>query len=234
MIASIVADGRLDGAGRAVRGRLAQPGRGLHPGSGERFLGPGRPFPRRLATILFLGTTLAAGGCRGNAAAGPSTSPPVGESGVALIPATAPRIAEEVRRPGARVVLVNVWATWCEPCKEEMPDLLRLRRTLAPRGLRLVLVSGDFDTERRQVVRFLAAEGVDFPSFIKSGDDAAFIDGLDPRWSGALPATFVYDSVGHLRRFWEGKADFATLERRVLDVLGTADRRPEDSHGGTR
>ncbi|HXM77534.1 MAG TPA: TlpA disulfide reductase family protein, partial [Thermoanaerobaculia bacterium] len=37
-----------------------------------------------------------------------------------------------------RVVLVNFWATWCVPCREEFPDLVRLQRDLAPRGLRVL------------------------------------------------------------------------------------------------
>jgi len=136
-----------------------------------------------------------------------------------LVGAGLARILEEVRRPGASVVLVNVWATWCLPCREEFPDLMRLHRQWKDRGLRLVLVSGDFETDREAAVRFLAEQGVDFPSFLKEGSDMAFIDGLDPGWSGALPATFLYDSSGRLRGFWEGKADYPTLERRVEEVV---------------
>jgi thiol-disulfide isomerase/thioredoxin len=136
-----------------------------------------------------------------------------------LIPADAPRVLEEVRRPGASVVLVNVWATWCLPCREEFPDLMKLRRAWADRGLRLVLVSGDFPSDRPAVVKFLTARGVDFPTFLKDGNDMKFIDGLDSRWSGALPATFVYDGTGRLRSSWEGKADYASLERSVSDIL---------------
>jgi thiol-disulfide isomerase/thioredoxin len=145
---------------------------------------------------------------------------------IELIPATAPTVLAEVRRPGASVVLVNVWATWCLPCREEFPDLMKLRRSFLGRGLRLVLVSGDFDSDRASVVRFLAAQGVDFPSFMKDGGDMEFIDGLDARWSGALPATFLYDRAGRPRGFWEGKADYATLERRVTDVLTGRDESP--------
>ena len=147
-----------------------------------------------------------------------AAAPPAKREAV-LLPADAARLLEEVRKPGASVVLLNVWATWCQPCREEFPDLMKLRRNWADRGLRLVLVSGDFDTDRDDALRFLSAHGVAFPSFIKDGGDMEFIDGLDRRWSGALPATFLYDSSGRLRNFWEGKADYATLEQRVQDVV---------------
>ena len=57
------------------------------------------------------------------------------------------------------------------------------------------------------------------PSWIKTGDDMAFINGMAARWSGALPATFIYDSRGALVRFWEGKADYAKFETELRAAL---------------
>lgn len=139
-----------------------------------------------------------------------------------LIPGDAAEVLREVRWKGAKSVWVNVWATWCQPCREEMPDLLRLRREFKDRGFRLVLVSADFDTDAEAARRFLAELGVDFPTWIKTGPDMEFIDALAEKWSGALPATFAYDSNGSLRRFWEGKADYGSLRSRLLDMLGPA------------
>lgn len=125
----------------------------------------------------------------------------------------------EIGKPGASAVLVNVWATWCAPCREEFPDLLHVARELKDRGLRLVLVSADFAGMEGEARQFLSSQGVDFPTFIKAGKDEDFVDGLDPKWSGALPATFVYDGQGRLVRFWEGKASYPVIKKRVLDVL---------------
>src|SRR6187402_2506401 len=52
-----------------------------------------------------------------------------------------PAILAAIKAPGAQAVLVNVWATWCEPCREEMPDLVRFYRDHRAQGLRLVLIS---------------------------------------------------------------------------------------------
>jgi thiol-disulfide isomerase/thioredoxin len=144
--------------------------------------------------------------------------------GRVLLPGTAAQVLAAVRAPGASVVVVNVWATWCIPCREEFPDLLRLRRAYRDRGLRLVLVSGDFPSDREAALGFLAEQGVDFPTYLKEGDDMAFIDALDSRWSGALPATFVYDSSGALRHFREGKTSYEDLETVVREVLARAPR----------
>ena len=134
-------------------------------------------------------------------------------------PATAAQVLDAVKAAKAKVVVVNVWATWCIPCREEMPDLLKLRRDYKERGVALLLVSGDFSAEREQAAAFLGEQGVDFPTYIKTGDDMAFIDAFDPKWSGALPATFIYDGQGALRHALLGKTSYAELETKVLDVL---------------
>jgi thiol-disulfide isomerase/thioredoxin len=131
-------------------------------------------------------------------------------------------ILAAVRAPGARAVVVNVWATWCEPCREEMPELLRFWRDHRGDGLRLVMVSADDEDQRPLVEELLAAEGFDGPSFIKHGDDMAFIDGLDRRWSGELPSTFVFDGRGEKKLFWPGTIDYRELKRRVGGMLAPA------------
>ena len=180
------------------------------------------------AGLLVAGVAIA--GCGGSAARTENaTSADTGASASLpeLRPASVDEILGAVRAPGAEVVVVNVWATWCAPCREEFPDLVRLGRTYQDRGVRLVLVSADFDDQVPAARSFLAKHGVDFVSYLKTGDDMAFIDALSPQWTGALPATVVYDGRGNRRWFHEGKADYATLERQVLDVIDT--RKKEES-----
>ena len=137
-------------------------------------------------------------------------------------PADAAALHAAVGAPGAKATLLNVWATWCAPCREEFPELVRLEKAWRDRGLRVMFVSADFDDQLPEVRAFLAKQGVTAPSWIKTGDDMAFIDAMDKRWSGALPATFIYDSQGKLVRFWEGKADYARFESEVRAVMESA------------
>ena len=115
--------------------------------------------------------------------------------------------------PGARASVINVWATWCGPCREEFPALLAVAKRHP--DVRLVLVSADFETQAPQARAFLAAHGVRDTTYLKHESDQAFIDGLAPDWSGALPATIVYDARGRRVAFWEGAADSTRFEAAI-------------------
>ena len=148
-------------------------------------------------------------------ACGGSSAAPAG----LVSPITAAGIQKEVHNSGAKVVLVNIWATWCAPCREEFPGLVRVAQKYRDKGLKVILVSADFDTETDAVKRFLTEQRVDFPTYIKAEKDQSFVNGLDKRWTGALPATFLYDGTGELQDFWEGKTSFNEFEQKVTSVL---------------
>lgn len=185
---------------------------------------------------LTLGLVLALAGCSqppaGQRAAGapdPGASPgtataPLDTAAIELVPIDPSGLARAIAAPGARATLVNVWASWCQPCREEFPDLVRLEREWQGRSFRLLFVSADFAEDVPNAKSFLAEQGVAARTYLKTGDDAQFIDTLDPRWSGALPGSFLYDSSGRLVRFWEGKASDDSLRARILPVLDAAPR----------
>jgi thiol-disulfide isomerase/thioredoxin len=154
--------------------------------------------------------------------AGPAAPEPPVKVEIAEVPA----ILAAIKAPGASAVLVNVWATWCEPCREEMPDLIRFYRDHRPQGLRLVLISADDDDQRAEVGRLLGALGFDGPAFIKRGNDMTFIDALDPHWKGALPATFLFDGRGTRSRSWLGAVTYDDLRARVSGLLRKSQKNP--------
>ena len=130
-------------------------------------------------------------------------------------------IRERVRSRG-QVTLVNLWATWCPPCRAEMPELLRVARAHREDGVRLMLVSVDFEDQVGAVRKFLVSQAVAETSYIKQGDDMSFINALHSRWSGALPATLVFDRNGRLTDFWEGAANEDRFEHAVIAALAVA------------
>ena len=181
-------------------------------------LGRHRTPNRLLITSLLLATVSGLLGCGGATGRSSATRGP----GPEVTFATGEEVLQAVRNSNGNAVLVNIWATWCVPCIEEMPELLRLRKDYQGRGLELILVSADFDTQLPAAREFLGKQGVDFPSYIKSGKDMPFINTLHPDWTGALPASLLYDGDGTLRHFWEGKVTYATLEEKVQQILQDA------------
>jgi thiol-disulfide isomerase/thioredoxin len=138
---------------------------------------------------------------------------------VELIPVTAAQVLDGVRSSGARLTVVNVWATWCIPCREEFPHLVRLKNELRDRGVAVLFVSGDFAAEASQAVEFLAEQGVEGRSYRKDQQDQAFIDALDPQWSGALPATFLFDAAGRRLASLYKPVTYESLKQQIEHLL---------------
>jgi peroxiredoxin len=100
------------------------------------------------------------------------------------------------------VVLLNIWATWCPPCREEMPALEALHRELAPRGLRVVGVSIDRAGAEPQIRRFAEDHGITFDLLHDSEQQA-------PRTFRTIgvPETLLIDREGRLVHRWIGQID---------------------------
>lgn len=171
----------------------------------------------RAGLLGILAVAAAACGC----AAEPVAIPKIVAAGAGgmLRPVNGPELRAELAAVDAEVVLLNVWATWCVTCREEFPDLLRLRRDYRDRGVAVEFVSGDFPSQIPEVSAFLRELDVDFPTYIKTGKDMELIDALHPDWSGALPATFIFARGGAIRQWWEGAATYATFAAAVDAVL---------------
>jgi thiol-disulfide isomerase/thioredoxin len=118
------------------------------------------------------------------------------------------------------VVLVDFWATWCSPCREEMPILSRLDAKLRTKKFKLITVSADEPEQEEQAYQFLKQNGVVTPAYIKRAkDDDAFINSIDPKWSGALPALFLFDRNGRKVKSFIGETEPAAIEREIQKIL---------------
>ncbi|MGI9105565.1 MAG: TlpA family protein disulfide reductase [Pyrinomonadaceae bacterium] len=103
--------------------------------------------------------------------------------------------------PGVRPLLVNFWATWCEPCRVEFPDLVKIEADYRGRGPDFALVSADEVAEiKTGVPRFLRRmRATAMPAYLLNATDMqAAIAQVDPQWGGELPATFLFDARGQL------------------------------------
>lgn len=120
----------------------------------------------------------------------------------------------------AELRVINVWATWCVPCVEEMGDLRDLAKTFAPRiavvGVSLDdMIPGDRGATKKHVVDFLVSKRVTFPNLYFIGSSVALGDYL--RFDGEIPVTIAFDRSG--KEIWrhQGKLNrqqtFDTIRR---------------------
>jgi len=118
---------------------------------------------------------------------------------------------------GGKVLLLNVWATWCIPCKEEFPDLIRLAEYYRDRNVEIVGLSVDFlDEVESRIKPFLMAQNVNFKVYVADFENQdKFINKLNSKWSGALPATFIFDAAGNQKVFLQGKQTYTEFKKRI-------------------
>jgi thiol-disulfide isomerase/thioredoxin len=121
-----------------------------------------------------------------------------------------------------RPLLVNFWATWCVPCREEFPDLVKIRGQYEADRLDFVLVSLDDPSDLAKAVpEFLSEQrATALPSYLlHATDDSVAINLVDPNWSGELPATFLYDRSGNVVFKHKGRIKPAELRAAIDQAL---------------
>jgi thiol-disulfide isomerase/thioredoxin len=111
-----------------------------------------------------------------------------------------------------KLVLLNFWATWCAPCREEMPAFSQWQRRYRAQGLRVVGISMDDDAA--SVRAFLAKRPVAYP--VVMGDAA-----LGERFGGVLglPLSYLVDAQGRVVARYQGEADLAAMEAKLKELL---------------
>lgn len=112
-----------------------------------------------------------------------------------------------------KVVLVNFWATWCPPCRKEIPSLLKLQEKYRDKGFAVVGISMD-EGGSKLVGKFLAKQKVSYPVII--GDA-----GLARGFGGVIgvPASFLVDRQGELIRRYDGFATEDELQEEIEKLL---------------
>ncbi|MFO8037136.1 MAG: TlpA disulfide reductase family protein [Anaerolineales bacterium] len=111
-----------------------------------------------------------------------------------------------------KVVLVNNWATWCPPCKAEMPELNAYYQDRKDQGFLVVAIEAG--SPRSDVEAFVEREGIDFTVLLDPGSKA-----LKSFQNASLPNSYVIDRQGSLRLTWTGAINQATLERYINPLL---------------
>lgn len=128
---------------------------------------------------------------------------------VSLLDGTSFRLSEQQ----GKVVVMNIWATWCAPCHEETPDLVELYTSYRDDGLEILGVS--IDEQGESVVRpFMNDYDVNYPMVI---DDGSIMDKYGPTMG--IPTTYIIGKQGELRYFAVGAVTNKELEPRLKELL---------------
>jgi len=147
-------------------------------------------------------------------------APPSPEERVIL--STNQEILARFHDPDAKAVVANFWATWCVPCREEMPELIRFYKEYSPKGVAFVSVSVDDPAAPGDdLIPFMDEMGIPFSVWVpeKNQSPADLIGSLDPNWGGGIPATFVFDPSGAVVEKWFGPVNFDDLVAVVNPLL---------------
>lgn len=145
-------------------------------------------------------------------------------------PLNAKQLAQLLRKESKTIKLVNIWATWCPPCVKEFPDIVKLAQEAGP-AVKLIFINFDGPSELAEVKTFLTAQKINFMTYRQGGNDQEFIKGVNnqldwrqwsqAQWSGALPATFIFDGEGGLHYFWEGELPLAECKTKLNEILSS-------------
>jgi len=111
-----------------------------------------------------------------------------------------------------QVILVNNWATWCPPCKTEMPELQEYYAAHASKGFVVIAIESGEPAD--QVASFIKEYGLSFPVWL---DPLGTALKIFQNWN--LPSSYVIDRDGMIRLSWTGAINQPTLEQYVTPLL---------------
>ncbi len=112
-----------------------------------------------------------------------------------------------------KVVVLNFWATWCPPCRAEIPDLVSLQQQYAARGLVVVGISMD-EGGPAGVASFVKKMGINYPVVMGNAKTAEAYGGIQ-----VLPTTFIIDRKGKVVDGLQGATNRAGFEEKIKPVL---------------
>jgi len=115
------------------------------------------------------------------------------------------------------VYVINFWATWCGPCRRELPEMEKIHQDYSDKKVKVLLVSLDFPNQQKALYQFLKSNHITAPVILLNDPDAnAWIDKVDPSWSGALPATLIYK--GKDRMFFEKELTYRDVNNSIVSL----------------
>jgi len=119
---------------------------------------------------------------------------------------------KELLKPRSKPLLINFWATWCDPCREEFPDLVKIDYIYRGKIDFITVSLDDVEDIRTLVPKFLSSMKAKMPAYLlKTDDDSSAIEFVSKDWRGNLPFTILFDESGKTAYTRGGKVRYETL-----------------------
>lgn len=172
--------------------------------------------------LLLAVALLGAAGCNGDSQAAAPEAEAADGAGPLVEVGSAEALVDDLDALAADVVVLNFWATWCAPCRQEFPEFVRFDDEMDGEPVEVRFVSLDDPRNLGAVRTFLAEHGVEEPSYLYTGtgDITRELNMLVP---GGIPITMLLDGDGILKHTHFGMMPYDELARTVAAVRAGED-----------
>ncbi len=123
-------------------------------------------------------------------------------------------------KPNGKPLLINFWATWCDPCREEFPDLVKIDEEFKGRIDFITVSLDDLADIKTSVPKFLHEMNSKIPAYLlHTPDESAAISLVSKNWSGNLPMTVLFDTGGNIAYSRNGKIRYESVAAEINKLL---------------
>ena len=166
-----------------------------------------------LTCLIFLATLSFAQ--EASSSAQPSTGPKVTQIDILAL--------KRLVRPSGKPLLVNFWATWCDPCREEYPDLVKIDQEYKGKIDFITVSLDDVADKDTAVPKFLTDMKAEMPSYLLvTTNEEAAMGVVSKDWTGGLPFTILYDPKGGVLYSRQGKVKIDALKAALVKSTGAS------------
>ena len=129
---------------------------------------------------------------------------------------------KDVLKPNGKPLLVNFWATWCVPCREEFPELVEIEHEYKGKIDLITISLDDLAEIKRDVPKFLTEMKATMPAYLlRTTDENAVIGAISKDWEGGLPFTVIYNEKGKIIHTRQGKIKPKVVKEKINQTLKT-------------
>lgn len=134
--------------------------------------------------------------------------------------ANADQLTKILAAERGKIVIVNLWATWCSPCLREIPDLVRLQQELASRGVTLIGLGMDEPEDLQSAIEpFRLKRFPALRTYVRDAPDLdTVVSAIDPAWNEILPTTYILDRKGVVARKIQGAKSYAEFREILIAI----------------